>query len=139
MRSAAAFLLLALAACAQALEPLRDEEVLGYVKGFNNDDPRIEVPATVARGEAFTVAVTTYGGGCTSMGRTEVSRQGAEVVVTPIDRENRAAQVCTDILKSFRHVAPVQLHESGTARIVVRGRESPSGREIRVERTVVVR
>ena len=139
MRSTVPFLLVLLAGCARPVEPQRQQEVLGYIQGFHRDDPRIEVPDVVSRGQAFSVVVTTYGDGCTSMGRTEVAPSAGGAVVTPIDLEDTSANVCADVLRTFRHEASVQLDRAGTARIVVRGRDSRSGREVQAERTVTVR
>lgn len=127
-------------ACSSILNPVGQERVIGAIAGFNQNDPRIEVPGTVARGQQFQVEVTTYGSGCTSKGETEVRIQGLSAVITPYAFEKSGGRkvVCPDILNAFRHVATVRFEQPGTARVVVQGRQQPSGEVIAAERTVVV-
>jgi hypothetical protein len=116
-----------------------EERVIGVITGFNADDPHVAVPDTVAAGESFAVTVRTYGGGCTRKGETETEIDGLRATVTPYDIQTRA-DICTDILKQFTHTASLRFNETGTARVVVRGRgHTPDGALLTIERTVVVR
>ncbi len=117
--------------------------VMGEIKGYNNDDPRIEiVPGT----RSALVRVTTYGGGCHSRGDTEVRVDGMVATVTPYDYTAPPGTVCTQPLISFIHEANISFPSSGTALIRVRGIDRSTrsaqnmiGDTITVERSVEVR
>ena len=126
------------AACIPSTEPVRFEEEIGFIKGFNLDDPRVVVPDTVDLGEPFTVTVTTYGGGCVSKGCTAVSAEGLLATVMPYDVMAQQG-VCTAILISFEHEAILQFDQTGVARVVIRGRQAPSGEVISEEQSIIVR
>ena len=136
--AAAAVAFYTAAACIPSTEPVRFEEEIGFIKGFNLDDPRVVAPDTVDRGESFTVSVTTYGGGCVRKGRTAVSAEGLLATVTPYDVTAQQG-VCATILLSFEHEAILQFDRAGVARVIVRGRQAPSGQVISEEHSVVVR
>jgi hypothetical protein len=114
--------------------------VLGAIKGYNQDDPRIAVSAS---GRTVTVTVTTYGAGCHSRGKTEVSVAGLVAEIVPWDYTAPAGTPCTMQLLSFTHTATIPFASAGTATIRVRGIDAATrhagnmaGTEITVERTV---
>lgn len=145
---------LAVAACATSTEPGTDGlagstgnpdrvRVLGAIKGYNSDDPRIEVSAA---GRTVRVIVTSYGGGCHSRGDTEVSVSGLTADVTPYDFTAPAGTPCTLPLLSFRHEAEIRFDRGGTALIRVHGIDASTrnaqnmeGTRIVVERQVELR
>lgn len=114
-----------LAACSDGVSPVErlDVAVIGY---FFDDSPRITVPDTVTAGQAFTVAVESYGNSCVRLGRTEVAVLPGGAVVTPLDFVTTAG-VCQDVLLTFRHEASLSLNSAGLNRVWVRGREVPEG------------
>lgn len=141
----AAALTLTLAACAStpnANEAPREQEgrrVLGVID-HHGDPVQVEVPAEVARGTDFQVAVVTYGGGCVSQGDTDVQIDGLSAVVAPFDIDVSGPGVfCTMELRQFRHTATLRFDRPGTATIIFRGRRVPEGDVVSVERTVRVR
>jgi hypothetical protein len=122
--------------CSSLTGPGR-ERVIGTLE-HHGDSVVVSVPDTVAAGEAFTVAVRTYGGGCMEKGDTEVEVRGLRATVTPYDIRVEA-DVCTAILKLFEHTATLHFEGAGTAEVVMRGRKEPEGEILTVGRTVVVR
>lgn len=118
---------------------LDQERRIGVIAGFNEDDPRIEAPDTVAAGEPFTVTVTTYGNTCVEKGDTEVRTQDLEATVTPYDFYTVGETiVCGEVLNLFEHTVALTFAEPGTARVIVRGRESRSDDGLAVRREIVV-
>lgn len=98
----------------------------------------VQIPDTVAAGEAFTATVRTYGGGCNKKGDTKVEVNDLHATVTPFDVRIES-NVCTDILKVFQHTATLRFEKAGTAGVVVQGRKQPGNQVVTVKRTVVVR
>ncbi len=97
------------------------------------------MPQSVRIGERFTVEVTTYGGGCTSKGHTQVSVNGREVDVRPYDlHPTREDAACTRELRTHRHEATVWLEEPGTGTVRVHGRRMPDDAPVTVTRTLTV-
>lgn len=119
---AVAFLLLA--GCGDPHSPWQDlvppdGQVLGEIAGYNSDDPRIEVRQTRRIVE---VDVTSYGGGCHSIGETKVLVSGSVADVMPFDRVAvPPGGACTLPLLSFRHRATVEFTRPGHATIRVWG------------------
>ena len=105
---------------------------------FYGDPIVIEHADTFALGASGSVAVRTYGGGCTRQGVIEVAVNGLTAVIEPFDSVHVAAQVCTHELRLFRHVVAVQFTERGTATLRIVGLSRPDDDEITVTRHVVV-
>lgn len=142
-----------LTGCAQTVEPPRaldgdtsatQEEsavrVMGRIKGYNNDDPRVEVSSS---GRTATVNVTSYGDGCYRKGETVVNVNGLVAEIVPYDYTAPAGTACTRQLVSIQHTATVEFEQAGTATVRVRGVDvsrrssaNPSGEIITVERSI---
>lgn len=114
-----------------------EERVLGVIESYG-EPLVVEAPDTVVAGAEFVVMVRTYGGGCTSKGPTSVDVSGNTATVVPWDRES-GANVCTLILKYFRHTAAVRFGTPGDAVLIIRGRKEPGGELVERERTIHVR
>jgi hypothetical protein len=109
---------------------------------FHNDPPRIDLPSSVAHGVDFEVTVRTYGGGCVEQGDMEVEASGNDAELRPFDvhlTHLPSDYPCIDILRHFAHRATLRFAEAGVGTIRVRGREEPGGRELVVERLILVR
>lgn len=118
---------------------VRVEEVVGVVSFFG-EPMGIEVPDTVSVDAPFSVAVTTYGGGCEQIGPTEVTVEDRDALVVPFDSTTVGPNViCTDQLKSFRHEALLTLHTAGAATVTIRGRVEPGGQTQDFPRAVWVK
>lgn len=131
----ALLLLAVLAACTEPFGTFRDREVVGMIKGFTDQDPRIAI--TVAGGE-ITVSVISYGGGCDVIGPTRSTREGRVIEVvpydyTPVDRRRS----CPAVVRTFEHVARIEIDGPGTWTVRVRGRDV-GGATVVEERTVLV-
>jgi hypothetical protein len=136
MRSFSVITCLLALGCSSATAP--DEvKVVGTIVGLSEGVPQIEVPSTAQRGQAFTVRITTTGDTCTEKLETEVNVSDAVAVVTPYDLEHRGGQ-CHDIGRTFEHTASVTFEQAGSARVDIRGRETPGGVIVTLQRTVVV-
>jgi hypothetical protein len=121
-------------------DPQGRVRVVGAIKGYNQDDPRIEVST---QGRIVRLAVTTYGGGCHAQGETQVVVSGLTADVTPYDYTAPSATICTAQLVSFRHDVVISFDRGGTAVIRVHGidagtrtAQNPEGTKIVVERRV---
>lgn len=125
-----------LAGCDMLVEP--EEGVRTGVISFYDDPAVAIVPETVDAGVPFDVSIRTYGNGCMRQGETAVQTGGAVVDVRPRDIHS-GANVCTDILNIFEHVAQVVLAEPGTAVVRFHGLQLPEDVPLTIERTVVVR
>lgn len=129
--------------CSSGTAP-EEEQRVGLIAGFNQDDPRIQVPDTVDAGDSFLVEVSTYGNGCYRQGETEVEANGSSAVVTPWDYVDVSGRACPDILLEFLHQATIRFDLPGTRTVTVVGRERTSqapiaGEPLIVHREVVVR
>lgn len=95
---------------------------------FDYDTSVITAPGTVSVGEVFTVGVTTWGGGCTEVDRTEVETIGVFAHLTLYDR-TWLRQTCPGPANGLApvapHTAPVQFDYPGIAQIRVTGRRFP--------------
>lgn len=88
----------------------------------------VDAPQTAAIGAEITVTVMTYGGGCTSIERTDVEPGPDEVLVRPFDRRDRPdGNVCEDILRYIEHAATFTFATAGTKTIRVQGRKVATG------------
>jgi hypothetical protein len=121
----------AVAACSLTLGPEGDRaggleggQQPGAIKGYNMDDPRIEV---AVNGRDVTVRVTTYGGGCTARGWTDVSVSGLTADIRPFDYVAPAGTICTMQLLSFIHEASIRFDRSGLATLRIHGSDAGHG------------
>ena len=111
---------------------------------FNGDTADVAAPATVTRGLAFAVSVSTFAGGCTrTIARTEAEVSQTLAEIRPYN-ETRRAEWCTRDLIILTHTAVIQFDQPGPATIRVIGEQRPfegtgtrSG-PARLERQVVV-
>jgi hypothetical protein len=112
---------------------------LAVIELTEGDPVKVEVPATVTRGVAFEVAITTYGGGCVRQGDTDAEVRGLTATVEPYQLVVADKDVvCTQELRTFRNVAQLRFDQAGTGRIRFYGVSRTAGGTITVERTVVV-
>lgn len=128
------------AACQGGITGPRDVTRQGIVE-FHGDGPEVSLPASVTAGEAMTVTVRTFGGGCTSQGPTRVDTVDAVVRILPHDITTEGRNVvCPSILRSFEHRADLTFEEAGERTVRIVGRRV--GREvdevIELDRTVTV-
>lgn len=118
-----------------------DEQVLPGVLEMDVSTPaQVELPTSVRVGDRFTVRVTTYGGGCTRKGDTQVSVSGSQVEVRPYDFHPRAGEDagCTRDIRMHLHEASVWLEQPGPATVIVHGRRMPADETVTVTRTLTV-
>lgn len=109
------------------------------------DTARIIVPDTVRRGEAFTVTVTAFAGGCireAAGSRVKIERLVADV--TPLYVRRVVGNVCTSDRILFPQPISVRFDRAGLGRIRFHGAANrlDSGAQpqwVVIERTVVVR
>jgi hypothetical protein len=104
------------------------------------DPAVIEAPASVAVGERFLVQIVSFGGGCTSIERTDVALANDGADIRPFDRTVIQDDSCTNNLAPFSHEAKLAFESSGTKTIRIHGRRmiSPGYEVIEVPLTVVV-
>ena len=117
-----------------------EERRVGIIASYG-DPVRVELPASVLAGEAVEVTVVTYGDGCTRKGDTEVEISDLSAEVTPYDWEVTQLPpdtACTLELRLYEHTATLRFDRAGTAQVIIRGREEPSGEVIAVEYPVAV-
>jgi hypothetical protein len=131
--------LLALVGCSSVLGPESTRRP-ALIEFPNGGPVVVEVPATVTRGTAFTVAVNTYGNNCIGQGPSDVTLDGLTATVALYQFEVvDGNSTCTQEMRTYRNVAQLRFDQTGTGRILVRGRSQSAGGEIiTVERTVVV-
>ena len=98
-----------------------DGEQLGVIEFFG-DPAQIAAPSSAVVGQEFRVDVSTYGGGCVSLERTDVSIEGNVVDIRPIDRDNtEPGTACPANLATYDHSVGVVLNQPGAATIRVHG------------------
>ena len=147
MRMAVLYVAVALLGCANGLSAPGDDAqagdadrvlILGTIKGYHNDDPRIEISAS---GRVVQVAVTTYGGGCLNKGYTDARVTALRADVTPWDYKAGPGTVRTLQLVSARHTATLQFDRAGEAVIRVHGldRSTANATKLRGDTIVVQR
>lgn len=107
----------------------------------------VELPETVAAGQAFDITVSTYGNGCFSQGETVVSQtSAASVLIEPFDEvfmfSGDVAEgelfVCNSIGHRFYHTVTVRFDRSGFAFVTVRGWALPEDEPFEAKYTIVV-
>lgn len=139
MRRSLTALTLLLAGCSTPLEP-REEREIGVILGYGSDDPQIVVPDSTDAGGPFEISVTTYGNSCVRKGETELVLAGDSATLTPYDYTTRSDDInCADLLRLFEHSAVLRFDGAGTAYVLIRGREEPSGELVTVVREVIIR
>jgi len=129
------------AGCASAMRSGPVERNAAVLQ-FYREPVVIEVPGSATAGQAFSVTIRTYGGGCVREGYTEVSVQGRTAQLRPRDMQSDSAEVCTAELRTFRHESRVTFDQPGRATVRIHGAQVTTGGEHRplvVTRTVVVR
>lgn len=116
--------LLAVAACTPTSSDGHARE-LGNIH-FQDGVPQITAPTAVRPGQSFTMTVVTWGGGCTTMGDTEVTVDRDTVDVRPYDLVEKGANIsCPDILKTFSHQVTLRLDQPGMNTVRIHGRRPP--------------
>lgn len=117
------------------------ERIFGTLEYY--DEPvQVSVPGTVRQKEPFSVAVTTYGNGCTEKGETKVEVDALRAEVRPYDYDTTPiAGDCTDNLKMHEHTVTLRFEEAGTADVIFFGyKKNVNGIAQRsVTRTLTVR
>ncbi len=111
---------------------------------FAEQDAAVALPDTVAAGATFTLAVTTFGGGCVREVRAPTVRAADTLAVVALFHHDTGAEICTDDLKLLEH--RVALQARGRGRMVVQIQGANRGRETAwttvpwvLTRTLVVR
>lgn len=135
IRGAALLGMAVLAAGCSVVDSSGYSRELAYIE-FAGSPVKIVLPATARVEEPFTVAVTTYGDGCTQRGDTQVSVSGAVAELRPFDLYDEEGD-CPRILNDFVHEAEVIFEQPGTATLRVHGR-TDDGRTIVETRTITV-
>lgn len=135
-RAACALAAVALLLCACATE---DSVVEPGVIDFGGDPVRIDAPSSARVGESFVVTVTTYGGGCIELERTDVELTDDGADITPLDRR-RVPGPCTLVLHLFPHEVTLTFATAGTKTIHIHGRrvKGELDEEIELPRTILV-
>jgi hypothetical protein len=113
-----------------------EDERLGLLR-LDAEAATIYVPRSVERGERFAVNFYTFGGGCVSRGRTELSIRGLEATIAPYDVHSGAG-TCTDEIAFLDHTIWLRFDLEGTATIRVHGRGEPGDHTVVREFEVIV-
>lgn len=98
----------------------------------------VTLPDSVTAGQAFTVEVASYGGGCIEKDDAEVRVDGLAADVSVFHRRPTGDRSCHFGIDVLRHEARVTFRERGAATVRVHGR-GPAAQPMTVTRTVVVR
>lgn len=113
---------------------------VGMVK-LNGDTFLLEAPSSAAAGQPFTVAVTTYGGGCIGEDTTLVDVSGHRADVVPYQRIFQPPTGnfgCTLELRITRRQVSVVIAQPGAATVRFIGRASPGDSLVSAERSVSI-
>lgn len=106
------------------------ERVPGLL-GFHDEDARdvVDAPPTVRVGETFSVTITTFGGGCESVGDESVilADTSAAVMIYDFTVATRPHVVCAAILKRLKHTVTLSFAVPGEGTIQVWGRRVADG------------
>jgi hypothetical protein len=130
---------LVLAGCDPAGSTLPGDDFHPATLEFYGDTSEVIVPQLARPDVPFTVRVTTFGGGCTSMGvtRTEVNDLIGEL--RPFDKTVSGRNVnCPDVLRKYTHEATFTFEREGFATIRVHGRSEPGEKSLTLIRRVWV-
>lgn len=123
-------------ACSLSLGPDFPQRVPGVIS-FYDQEVVVEVPDVVTAGEDFQVRIRTYGGGCITQGSVETSVVGMRADVAPYDIES-GADVCTEELRMFDHVATLNFEQAGPAVVVFTGQRRPENQTVTLSRSIEV-
>ena len=115
--------------------PIGEEFKRGTIKFYYS--PTVIETQQITSSGLLRIRVHTYGGGCTSKGRTDVRVEGRTIIVEPIDR-HALQRACTDNLVTIVHEVDVQTAGPGNYIVRVIGRQEPGDVTVTVERTVTV-
>lgn len=88
---------------------------------IESDPVTVVVPDSVQVGTTAIAIVTTFGGGCETLGPTDVTVLDLVAIVEPYDSTSPGAIGCTRQLKAFQHEAAVQFDRVGEALVIVVG------------------
>lgn len=115
------FAVLFVASCTDARDSTVEPGIL-YVQ----NQTMIHAPSVVHTNEAFTVSITTWGGGCIELRSTEVELTADGAAITPYDEYFEAPEggACTLNLAPILHEASLRFETPGTKTIVVHGRDA---------------
>lgn len=101
---------------------------------------QVQVPASAAAGQPFTVRVSTWGGSCRLAAPAEVSRTGLQADVTVYDL-NPTGGACDRAIRQVEHVVELRVPGPGTATLRIHGRTfDVEGRPVplTIERTLTI-
>jgi hypothetical protein len=124
-----------------------DEERVHGIIDFYHDGTSgvLTAPDTVEAGVDFPVTITTFGGGCESVGGAEVALSGATATVTVYDYTVSGENVaCPDVLRRFPRTTTVRFAGAGTGVLRIVGRRLGPETDWRgvtttIEKEIVVR
>ena len=131
-----------LAGACDILDPTYDEPAIIIPAVVVDLPPNVDAPDSAARGEAFTVTVRTFGGGCIrKIARTLVFLRDQLALISPYN-ETRRATFCNSDLLYLEHRVALAFDRPGVATIRVIGERlyvGPSRREpAQLERQVLI-
>lgn len=106
-----------------------------------HDSFLVEAPSAATAGQPFTVAVTTYGGGCIGEDTTLVDGTDHRADIVPYQRVYQPSgnSACTLELRVTRRQVQVVISQAGQATVRFIGRASPRDSLISAERSVSIR
>lgn len=121
---------------AGAPQPQRVGALLEY-QGENTDDV-VTLPTTAKAGQAFQITITSFGGGCESVGGADVKVEGMTATIDVYDMTVAGPAVsCTMELKRLPRTVDVTFAEAGNATIKINGIKS-DGSPVTIEKTITV-
>jgi hypothetical protein len=122
------------------------ERVHGIIDFYHDGTSGVlTAPDTVEAGVDFPVTITTFGGGCESVGGAEVALSGATATVTVYDYTVSGENVaCPDVLRRFPRTTTVRFAGAGTGVLRIVGRRLGPETDWRgvtttIEKEIVVR
>lgn len=127
------------AACSPTGSGLEYERMPGVLATDVEGEPMVEVPASAAVGQAFSLRAVTLGGSCRIADEPEVRRAGREVDVSIWER-HPAGGACDRALRELSHHVGLRFDQPGPAAVRVHAlRDTPLGLQpVVVERTVII-
>lgn len=107
-----------------------DELQIGFIEFYGDSEGVLDVPEPIASGVAFSVTVTTYGGGCLSADSLDIAIDGDVAVLTPWDRWFQpAGTACSAELLRLPRQGEVTFATAGGKTLRVRGQRVMFGLE----------